>query len=598
MAEAPQRRIFAQPLQEAPTRTQVSPENVGAPDQGVLKAGRAISDQVRENDLRNIAEEERAQILSISNQVDELKHDVELKAKSTRGRNAQGVDEQSQQEFERGMTDIEAQAFTSSQKFALEEMRMKSESHIQKTATTHMMAENEKAKSLDYAAKQKNLLESSLANYSDPDRVADNAIDFVENIVQEADSLGLDGDARQAFVLEKTSAYHMGIFNKMLNQKEKALAEEYLEMYGDTIPQINASTMDKMKKGLEESDFRGRAQDATDKIMAEKKGDSFTSPELTWPERFAKAKEIEDPELRDEVAQRLKAERSLQNSLEKERLDGVFHRATIAVEENPGKPLRDLVNVEDWNDMSLEMKNALKRHAAFSDPANNAKNDWDAFFKFYSLSPQKRAEMSNVEFRAKYWSRLDEKNRNKIFTKWQKDIEALRSSQGKALEGGILSEEEVITAELRELGWIPKARKLSGDEKLRNDRLMSAIDDWLIDFKIEHKGEEPSKEAIRKEVRRLTSQEITVEGDKKKLFEFNRETIRQKLNEGKVKTSLSETRGGIKRSVTLQIENYVKSQNLADEGTEEFRRKVREIAAAFQSGNAEAVLNILQGRKK
>lgn len=591
----PTRRVFGEPVQLDQTNTRVAPAGVGAPDQDVTSQALGANDQLRKFAGNQIKEAEEMQVLNLSNQVDELKSNIERDIKSKKGRNALDVEEESDEALTEGLSKIESQAVGTTQNLAFERMRQTSEHHVNQTAKNHRSSQEEVVKDQEFAAKSKNLIESSLLNWDNKDRQVDNTVDFMNLSIREAERQGFEDESLEAFMFSRMSAYHKSVFDKMIAEDDPELAESYLDFYDNDMGHISPSVVDVMNKSLEEANFRGNAQSITDDIMDSRNGVSFTSDDTTWTEKFSLAREIKDPELRDEVTNRLKSRRNLENSLESEAKDEIFQRATLAIEENPTASIRDSVPIAEWNKLSPSDKQALKRHQSFSDPKSNMSTDWNAFFKFYGLKPEERAKLSEREFRTKYWSRLDPQSRNKIFNEWQKNIGDTSNSKKTSLKG-ILSAEDHMNNELREIGWLIPGKSIKGADALRNQRLVASFDEWLIDAR--NKEGEPTKEAIEKQVRKLSTQSFRVDGDEFGRFDLSREKVKENLNQGTLNVSLSEARGGLSEKNFNFISNLVRGEGQVDPGTSEFRAKVRRLGAAFRAGDMETFEKILSGRIK
>ena len=361
----PRRRVFETP-NVAQTGVQVSAANVGAPSQEVTRQALGASGDLAAFAQQKLKDADDLQIINMSNQIDQLKIDVENEALETKGRNAFESTEIANDKFNTGVAEIEKNAFGRRQKLAISEMKLKGQTQVLATTEAHTSRQIELVKKQEFAAASKNKIEASLLHWNNNKRTAQEAIDFLDLTIDRADALGLGDEARETFIGERMSAYHKVIFDKMIREKDTERAKDYLDFYGTEMEQINPSTLDQMQASFKESKFRGDILSVSDNIIATKE---------TWPERFKEVNKIKDPEMRLSVERRLKTEFNLAQSLEADAMQDAILEATNNIEQKilssgKGTTAREVVEEGVWANMTLSQKRSLEAYAAWLDPAN------------------------------------------------------------------------------------------------------------------------------------------------------------------------------------------------------------------------------------
>lgn len=248
-----------------------------------------------------IVEEERTAadqtaLLEANNTIAEWKNqrlfDPETGAFAQKGKAAQPLPEQIQQEFDKVTSEIEKTLHTDRQRTAFANLRAQEWQALDLQVRRHVFGEMQQFQAGELKSLVENSVNAAISSASDPALVAIELEKAVSAIATNAPRLGLGPEAIEAQVRAVQSQTHVGVISKLLADENDQAAQAYFEAAKS---QIDGEVIDQVVKALDEGTLRGQAQKTADEII--RAGGTLT-------EQLEKTKGLE-PKLRDQVEQRL-----------------------------------------------------------------------------------------------------------------------------------------------------------------------------------------------------------------------------------------------------------------------------------------------------
>lgn len=212
----------------------------------------------------------------------------------------------------------------------------------------HVFGEMQTYEAQTVAAAEENASESAVANALDPRRVGEELKRGVDAIKQSAPRLGMSPDVLEKHVNDFTTKTHVGVIGRLLTNNQTRAAKIYFE---ETKGEITGSALGQVEKAIEVGGQRAEAQKATDEILAA--GGSLK-------EQRTKAKAIEDPEVRDQVTQRLEHEAAVSERESREQEEATLLNAYNIVDRS-----HDVTSIPPgaWANLPGNARSALRGYA-------------------------------------------------------------------------------------------------------------------------------------------------------------------------------------------------------------------------------------------
>lgn len=286
--------------------------------------------------------------------------DIESRAKQRKGRDAFGLHEETEKEFDEYISTVKTH--NKSQRLGLEQIKLSRKTSMNRTVTGHVNNEYEQVETQESESYRSNLSNSASSHYEDPTRFGEDKLKFDAAVADEAERQGLASESKKAFTLANTTAFHVATLKRMLANEDHHMATQYFKQYGD---EISEAAKERLQPAMKESSLRGDSQSATDQIMIE-----FG----TWRERFAEAKKIADPEIRDATRTRLRQEMADEDDFKRDEakqdqvsnLNIIDEKIEAAAGVGKDVSARDAIGPVEWTKMDLSERTQYSNYAAAS----------------------------------------------------------------------------------------------------------------------------------------------------------------------------------------------------------------------------------------
>ena len=276
-------------------------------------------------ETRRLQEEERRRandlaVLGAENRLAEWErtrlYDPKQGALTLKGKDSFELPETIEEEFGKLAGELETGLGNPEQKAAFARVRAQRQNQVSMTVRRHVYGEMQTYRAQELKARVDNATNLAIANALDPRAAGAELQRAVDAITLEAPRLGFGPEQVANQVAAVRSTVHVGTIERLIENDQTSAARVYFE---EAKGQINGEALANVEKALEAGALKQNAQKESDAILAA--GGTLT-------QQREKARQIQDPDLRDAVMQRIEHEAAVQERIEREthedRLRGVY----------------------------------------------------------------------------------------------------------------------------------------------------------------------------------------------------------------------------------------------------------------------------------
>jgi len=389
-------------------------------------------------------------LLDASNKLDtwelDTLHDPQHGALNTQGQASFDLPEKIDEQFMQVTGDIEKGLATPEQKLAFQKMKAERHGNIAISVRRHVAGEMQTYRANTLKATVQYAQSLAITNALDPRRVGEEMQKGVDAIRLHAPELGVTGEALDQQVRDFQSSVHVGVINNLLANEQTKKARIY---YEEKKGEIAGDQQDAMEKMIRAGTVKGDAQQATAKILAE--GGTLT-------EQRAKAKAIDDPDVQDEVLQRIEHEDAVRENVkrqgDRELLRGVYD--TIDKTKNVAS-----IPANIWAQMDGSDRSAAREYAhrlAKGEPIETDQQTYYALMQQAMDDPATFAKLNMLKARPRLSDQdFQELTRLQLsFTNEARSAEA--RGQTERLLDGFRTRKEIVDNTLVQYGMDPNAK--------------------------------------------------------------------------------------------------------------------------------------------
>lgn len=382
----PQVQQAGLPSARADVRTSLESFGGGSSLENVNRAAIGIGEQVQK-----IALEEKKKADDVATQdayaelvrrKNAMMYDPKAGALARRGKDAFGVVDQYEPEFDKAADEIEKSLLNDDQRSMFKQMRTREKTELNSTLQRHIFGE---AKAYDDQSTESALAaarDDALLNFAQPGKV-DAQVGLQKSLIMaHAERNGLPPEWVKVKLAEAESKTHSGIITRMLNNGDDLAAKRYFEGVKQRGGVFTGEDSAAMERLLEEGSLRGESQRVSDRIVS-KATDMVSAVE--------QARTIQDPKLRDEVTSRVKDYFSMQKLAENQRIEGLHKNATDIIDQTGSV---DKIPPGVWSQFSLSERSALKAYAKAKKDGTDVETNWQTYYDLKSLAsaPETRSK--------------------------------------------------------------------------------------------------------------------------------------------------------------------------------------------------------------
>lgn len=315
----------------------------------------------------------QAAMLDVNNRLSDWKndrlYDPEHGAFTRKGKDAMGLPEELHADFVKFSGGLEASLSTPEQKAAFARLQGEEWSNIDTTVRRHVLGEAQQYHAGELKATVDNGIDSAIKNALDPKMVQADLTKVVSAIKTSAKSLGLGPEQVDAQVAAAQSATHVGVIANLLSLEKDQEASSY---YAAVKGQVAGDKQDQVQKALDEGTARGQGFKQADQIIAA--GGTLT-------EQRDKAKQIDNPKVREIVEQRIEHESAVKDRADKETEVENSRRGFDILDRTP-----DVTRIPPalWTSYDGGTRSAMMSYATRRAKGEPIETDQEVFYKLIS----------------------------------------------------------------------------------------------------------------------------------------------------------------------------------------------------------------------
>lgn len=344
----------------------------------------------------------------------------------------------------------------------------------------------------------------AILNYNDPAAIQDK-IKLQEAIYQQTAS-GKPAALVEVEMKDLRSKTHSAVIDRMLDNGSDLQAKQY---YDQVKGDLSGPDIDTVEKNLRSGILVGEAQRQSDSI--------FASSPNSMGEALGKARQIEDPKLRDETTKRVKDLFDLKKAAESQRDEENHQRAGNIIDQTGDT---DKIPRSIWNQFSVAEKSSLDAYAKHRKMGTEPATKWEEYYnlKTMAATPALRNEFLQTNL-MKYRNDLGNTEFKELISAQQ----SLRKGDDKTVKllDGYRSDSEIVNTALKEAG-VDTSSKAGTEEFKKVALFRRQVDERVVSLQ-ERTGKKVSNADIQSITDNLMVEGVTEKGwfwdTKKRAFE-------------------------------------------------------------------------------
>lgn len=256
---------------------------------------------------------------------------------------------------------------------------------LERSVMRHEMAEIQNYKQQQHVASIASSQLAAANNYMDEERVGEEIERQRDAIYAQGNLQGKDPKEVALEINVAESTTFESVISKMLADNNYQGAEAYFEKYQDKLmPEVR----NRLKASVEEGSVRVKSQQTTDQIMNEA---------LPEDEALKKAREIEDPQVRDQTVQRVKTRYAEIDSAKQQAQTENMQTASDIIETGAGV---DAIPPNMWLNLTAGQRSNLETRSRQVKAGIEPVTDWKVFTRLYNLPAGELAKVNMLDYRA------------------------------------------------------------------------------------------------------------------------------------------------------------------------------------------------------
>lgn len=372
------------------------------------------------------------------------------------GKDAFGLKNELDDQYNKTYDEIYKSLTSQDQKDKFAQNAMNRKLTLDSAVLRHIAAEQQNYDDKETDAFIKNEQGTAIQNYQNPDMLLSSFRLMDKKLSEYADRKGMAPDQAKLLIETNRGKTHSEIIARMIQNGDDLGAQKYFDIIKDQIP---GTLLSDIEKQVEIGTVRGNAQRFVDSLMS--KGiDEITA--------FNKAKEIENPKLRDEIETRISRAFTQKKIAEDNYQKTLLEQASRSFDQTGEIDANTMVKLKP------EYAEALIKHKQF----NPLRDDGVLFYKLSTLAadPRTREQFVNLNLIDKKYIGNLSKEHFQSLTKMQQDI---RNGKSETLEklNGAYSDAEIVKSIYEAAGF-----KIKNTEEYAKFRM--SVDNDLEQYKI------------------------------------------------------------------------------------------------------------------
>lgn len=466
--------------------------------EGVNRAAGRVGSFAEEIANKEQAKADQIAILDADQKLSELEtkmlYDPETGAMNSRGKDSFSLNETLLPDFEEQASNIEKSLNNDHQKVSFRNMMAQRAKHIDKQINRHVSAETKKYDESVTKSYVANEMNAAIQNFHDPERIALSLERQKGTLKSYADRNGIDDETINLMMSETESKTHSSIVSKLMNGGGIRQAQSY---YANNKKNISGEDRIRVEKALKAGVLQADSQSLSDNIIAK-------NPE-SMKDALAQAREISDPERRDETVRRVKSRFADKRSSEIEDSRQSFEVAYNSIEQNGGDI--DSIPKDVWANMEGKKREAIKRISQQMRNGTPVETDRTTYYNLEILAstPETKNKFLRTNL-LEIKDKLDESD----FEKFSKLQAEMRAGKGGSKLRPILTRNQIVNSVLAENGFETRISGSANKDEVREANQFR----WALEQRVKAWQDQNGKEPTNEDIKKMTDQLMvnTIEG--------------------------------------------------------------------------------------
>lgn len=435
-----QRQVEPRPMPDGRQTVPAStPESGGAAiGEAFYRVGSEIfHEEIRRQDAIAVMEAER----KLSQWENSALYDPQRGAlTSIRGKESLGIQDVIEKGFTEQATVLRGQLGSQRQRAAFDRAVAVRAHDIRQSVSRHVFQEMRKFDDNETASYIKNARNAAVANYKDTARVMTEIERQEAAVTDYAARNGMGGDYVKDKRAEVRSQTHRDVIERMVANGQDRQAAAYLDAVRG---EIAGDDLTNVEKWVEEGSTRGEGQRAADRILGEA---------TTRVEALNKAREIEDPKVRDAAEERVQRYWSIKQQAESEEQEQIMSHIAGGLDRG-GNLSQVLPSM--WNKLDAAQRSAMRSYEKQIAAGNKPVTDIQTYYDLVSLasSPETQEAFIRTNLLA-YRHKLDDEDFKHLATV-QAALRKGDTKQGDKLLSDARTQNQIVDDALLGLGLDP-----------------------------------------------------------------------------------------------------------------------------------------------
>jgi hypothetical protein len=504
--------------QPLPTERLQGPRIDSTPPQGALglteasaqgfKASSGLAETVQKIAMEEKNKGDQIAVQDYDTKASDLQTKLQIEASQMKGKDAAAAIDLVQQKWTEGLSSLDGTLNNDSQRFAARHAAQQRWESLNKSVQLHSAQQLEQYDAESTDASISNARDQAILNYHDPEEVQNGLAKQNEALIYFAQRNGKGEEWLKSKLEESESKTHVGIVQRMLANGEDQRASQYYKGIKDQVSGADATTLEKY---LEEGSLRGQSQRMADELLKD--------PEVTMISALEKAREVQDPKLRDALSDRLKSEFANRETARRNDEEKLFENVSRVVEQSKS---RDQIPVDQWLALSPQARSSVDARIAQLRKGVEPETDPSLYYnlKTQAATPELKNQFlqTNLLLVRPHLSDSDWKEMVNIQT-------SLRSKDGKADAelDGFRNNQSIVNDTLNQIGIDPTP-KTGSDDAGKVNLFRQKVDEQVRAIQ-QTNGRKATNEEVQTIVDRLATKVVTDRGwlwnSHKRAFEVN-----------------------------------------------------------------------------
>lgn len=329
----------------------------------------------------------------------------------------------------------------------------------------------------------KNSQNEAMESFANPKRVKQAVEDQKMEIEKFAQRNGLDEETKKLKLAESLNKTHAMVISKLAEAGNDIAAKHYFEANKDEITGEGEIQISKM---LKEMSTRGESQRLSESIVRSTK---------TMSEAIEKAREVENPEVKDATLARVKEYYATKKIAERDRTEDLHKYVGNVLTQNGGR--MDAIPPNIMSQFTISEKRSIEEYSKYLSRGQEPTTKWDKYYnlKTMAANPSTRDKFADLNLMIEARPYVDDQRFIEL-TNLQTGLRA-GNTRATATLDGYMTDKQIVDTSLKSIGITPKQKmsyekatrsidervqawkQETGKSKIDNDSLRKIVDDEI-----------------------------------------------------------------------------------------------------------------------